>query len=57
MASRFLPQFSCEGSSVFYSGTKENGILHVPAGSLDAYKEAFVWKDFFNIQEIPDLCG
>lgn len=45
---------TCEGSSVFYSGTKENGVLHVPAGSLDAYKEAFVWKDFFNIQEIPD---
>ena len=39
----------CEGSSVFYSGTKEKGCLHVPVGSVDAYKEAFVWKDFFNI--------
>ncbi len=39
----------CEGSSVFYSGTKEKGCLHVPVGSVDAYKEAFVWQDFFNI--------
>lgn len=39
----------CEGSSVFYSGTKEKGCLHVPDGSVDAYKAAFCWKDFFNI--------
>ena len=40
---------TCEGSSVFYSGIKQNGKLHVPTGSHDAYKEAFVWKDFFDI--------
>jgi len=45
---------TCEGSNVFHSDTKEKGQLHVPAGSLDAYKEAFVWQDFFNIDEIPD---
>ncbi|MBR6141947.1 MAG: leucine-rich repeat protein [Bacteroidaceae bacterium] len=40
---------TCEGSSVFYSGTKQSATLHVPVGSLDAYKEAYIWKDFFNI--------
>lgn len=30
-------------------GIKQNAQLHVPDGSVDAYKEAFVWKDFFNI--------
>ncbi|MCR5851304.1 MAG: leucine-rich repeat protein [Bacteroidaceae bacterium] len=40
---------TCEGSSVFYSGTKQNATLHVPVGSLDTYKEAYIWKDFFNI--------
>lgn len=39
----------CEGAGVFYSDTKEKGCLHVPDGSVEAYKEAFVWKDFFNI--------
>ena len=45
---------TCEGDRVFYSGTKENGTLHVPAGSLDDYREAFVWKDFFNIVSEKD---
>ena len=40
---------TCEASNVFYSGIKQNAQLHVPDGSVDAYKEAFVWKDFFNI--------
>ena len=42
---------TCEGGSVFYSGTKKEGQLHVPAGSVDAYKAAFVWQDFFSIDE------
>jgi len=42
---------TCEGASVFYSGTKSEGRLHVPTGSLGAYKAAFVWQDFFNIDE------
>lgn len=42
---------TCEGSSVFYSGTKQNATLHVPAGSLEAYKEAYIWKDFYNLSE------
>ena len=40
---------TCEASNVFYSGIKQNAQLHVPDGSVDAYKEAFVWQDFFNI--------
>ena len=40
---------TCEASNVFYSGIKQNAQLHVSDGSVDAYKEAFVWKDFFNI--------
>jgi hypothetical protein len=46
---------TCEGSSVFYSGTKREGRLHVPAGSIDTYKEAFVWKDFFSIDDAAGL--
>ena len=44
---------TCEGSSVFHSYI-QSGTLYVPIGSLEAYKEAFVWKDFFNIQEMPE---
>ena len=46
---------TCEGGSVFYSDTKKEGRLHVPIGSLDAYKEAFVWKDFFNTDEVSGI--
>ncbi len=46
---------TCEGSSVFYSGIKQNGTLHIPAGSLDAYKEAYIWNDF--ITTIDDIKG
>ncbi|MBR1499018.1 MAG: leucine-rich repeat protein [Bacteroidaceae bacterium] len=46
---------TCEGGSVFYSGTKENGTLHVPAESIAAYMQAYVWKDFFNILPIGDF--
>ena len=45
---------TCEASNVFYSGTKEWAQLYVPTGSVDAYREAFVWTDFYYIQEIPD---
>lgn len=41
------------GSAVF-GGTinsKANCILYVPKGSLDAYKQADVWKDFMEIKE------
>lgn len=30
---------------------KQTCTLYVPKGSLNGYKEAFQWKDFFNIQE------
>ena len=40
---------TCEGGRVFAYIDKNNCRLHVPVGSIDAYKEAFVWKDFFNI--------
>jgi hypothetical protein len=46
---------TCEGGSVFAYLNKESCRLHVPVGSLDAYKEAFVWKDFFNIDEVAGI--
>ena len=46
---------TCEGGSVFYSGIKQNGTLHVPAESIAAYMQAYVWKDFFNIQPIGNV--
>ena len=46
---------TCEGGRVFAYLNKENCRLHVPVGSLDAYKEAFVWKDFFNIDEVAGI--
>lgn len=39
------------GNSVFTQVDKEACTLFVPRGSLDAYKEAPVWKEFFNIEE------
>ncbi len=35
----------------FNSDNKKNTILHVPTGSLSAYKLAFCWGEFKNIQE------
>ena len=45
----------CEGANVFMYLDKSKCRLHVPIGSLDAYKEAFVWKDFFNIDEVSGV--
>lgn len=42
---------TCEGRSVFAYVNKQDCRLHVPTGSIDAYKAAFVWQDFFNIDE------
>lgn len=41
---------SCGGGEVFGSVNWKNCKLIVPEGSIDAYKSAFVWKNFFNIE-------
>ena len=41
---------SCGGGEVFGSVDWKNCKLIVPEGSVDAYKSAFVWKNFFNIE-------
>lgn len=46
---------TCEGGRVFAYVNKEDCRLHVPIGSLDAYKEAFVWQDFFNRDEVDGV--
>jgi hypothetical protein len=40
-----------EGVIVFGGGSQDNCTLYVPAGSLNSYKNANVWKDFKNIVE------
>ena len=43
----------CEGGSNSNALTpidKETCTLYVPAGSIEAYKAAYQWKDFFNIE-------
>ena len=32
----------------------ETVVLYVPEGSLDVYKSAYVWKEFFNIKEFDN---
>ena len=34
---------------------KQKCVLHVPNGTIDAYKEANEWKDFFNIIDDVDI--
>lgn len=41
---------ACGNSGVFYHVNKEQCKLLVPEGSIDAYKAAEVWKEFFNIE-------
>lgn len=40
-------------ASVFEGVNKQKCRLLVPARSVDAYKKANVWKDFFNIEGVP----
>jgi hypothetical protein len=39
------------------SPTPSSCTLHVPAGTLEAYRSAWVWKEFENIIEDADVCG
>ena len=55
-----LTSFTCEatvppncGSNCFVSVNKSIP-LYVPINSIDAFKKASQWKEFTNIQEIPD---
>ncbi len=41
------------GSSVFYNSPVNEGILYVPASSVNAYKAADQWKDWGQILPIP----
>lgn len=41
------------GKDVFVSSNYTNATLHVPAASLDAYRNAEHWKDFGNIIALP----
>ena len=43
---------TCSNSS--YENVNKSIPLYVPANSIDAYKKASVWKEFTNIQAIPD---
>ena len=40
---------------VFDGVNKQNCILYVPSQSIDLYREADVWREFFNILPIPRL--
>ena len=41
------------GKDVFVSSNYKNATLHVPAASIDAYRNAEQWKDFANIVALP----
>ncbi len=45
----------CEQNSNFNVDVKKNATLYVPFGSLDLYKKAVGWKDFFTIKPIGGL--
>lgn len=38
---------------VFENSNTDNAILHVPVGTKNAYQQAFLWKEFKNIVEMP----
>ena len=49
---------ACESATVFRDINKKECKLYVPQVSLDAYKEAPVWQEFFNILTIAsDIVG
>ena len=41
---------TCAKDNVFYSLDTKKCTLYVPETSINAYKAAFVWKEFFNIE-------
>jgi len=41
---------TCASPNVFKNIDKLSCALYVPEGSVDAYKSAFVWSEFFNIE-------
>ena len=50
----YAEQVPQTGSQVFLDTNYQNGTLHVPAGSVDAYRNAYGWKDFKNIVALTD---
>jgi hypothetical protein len=42
------------GMLCFESSNYKNATLHVPANSLEAYKNANLWKDFKSIVSLTD---
>lgn len=47
------PECADNAFSSMYS-IYDNAILYVPFGCVKAYKEAEIWKDFWNIVELPE---
>ncbi|MBP5340076.1 MAG: leucine-rich repeat protein, partial [Prevotella sp.] len=44
---------TCLANTVFASTNKQTCQLHIPKGTAEAYMSAFVWREFFNIIEMP----
>ena len=42
------------GKDIFVESNYKNAALHVPAASVEAYKNAEQWKDFGNIVALTD---
>ena len=40
----------CDDTTIFWNVDKKQFTLYVPEQSIDLYKQAYVWKDFFNIE-------
>ena len=48
------PPVCADEKTIFTNVNKETCQLIVPATSIEAYKNAPVWKEFFNIQALPE---
>ena len=48
------PPNCSNGNNPIFLNVNKSIPVYVPANSVDAYKKANVWKDFTNIQTIPD---
>ena len=51
------PQIGPFSYGCFETSTLQNGTLYVPAGSIDSYKTANIWRGFSRIAAIGDING